>query len=313
MAEAVEDAFRYSKIVLATTTYNADVFPFMKEFIHHLTERNYQNRTVAFVENGSWAPMATKVMKDMLSQSKNLTFTENNVKILSALNEESLAQIDSLANELCREYVALSDGAEKNDLTALFKIGYGLYVVTSNDGKKDNGLIVNTVAQVTSTPNRIAVTINKENYSHHVIKQSGVMNVNCLTVEAPFSVFEKFGFVSGRNVDKFENFEPLRSDNGLVVLPRYINSFMSLKVESYVDLDTHGMFICTVTEARVLGDKETMTYSYYHSNVKPKPETDGKQGYVCKICGYVYEGEEIPEDFICPLCKHGVADFEKIV
>ncbi|MBQ8726126.1 MAG: flavin reductase [Clostridia bacterium] len=313
MAEAVEDAFRYSKIVLATTTYNADIFPFMKEFIHHLTERNFQNRTVAFIENGSWAPMATKVMKDMLAGSKNLTFTEAGVRILSALNDESNKQIDELADELCREYVAQSDGANKNDLTALFKIGYGLYVVTSNDGKKDNGLIVNTVTQVTSTPNRIAVTINKENYSHHVIKQSGIMNVNCLTTEAPFSVFERFGFVSGRNVDKFEGYEPLRSDNGLVFLPRYINSFMSLKVENYVDMGTHGMFICSITEARVMGDKESMTYAYYHENVKPKPQTEGKKGYVCKICGYVYEGEPLPEDFICPLCKHGAQDFEPIV
>ncbi len=312
MAEAVEDAFRYSKMVLATTTYNADIFPFMKEFIHHLTERNYQNRTVAFIENGSWAPMAAKVMKDMLGGSKNLTFTENGVKILSAVSDENKKQIEALSDELCREYVALSDGAEKNDLTALFKIGYGLYVVTSNDGKKDNGLIVNTVTQVTSAPSRIAVTINKENYSHHVIKQSGVMNVNCLTVEAPFTVFEKFGFVSGRNVNKFEDCEPLRSENGLVVLPRYINSFMSLKVENYVDLDTHGMFICSITEARVLGDKETMTYAYYHTNVKPKPETEGKKGYVCKICGYIYEGDPLPEDFICPLCKHGASDFERI-
>ena len=312
MAEAVEDAFRYSKMVLATTTYNADIFPFMKEFIHHLTERNYQNRTVAFIENGSWAPMAAKVMKDMLGGSKNLTFTENGVKILSAVSDENKKQIEALSDELCREYVALSDGAEKNDLTALFKIGYGLYVVTSNDGKKDNGLIVNTVTQVTSAPSRIAVTINKENYSHHVIKQSGVMNVNCLTVEAPFATFERFGFVSGRNVNKFDGLEPLRSENGLVVLPRYINSFMSLKVENYVDLDTHGMFICSITEARVLGDKETMTYAYYHTNVKPKPETEGKKGYVCKICGYIYEGDPLPEDFICPLCKHGASDFERI-
>ena len=177
---------------------------------------------------------------------------------------------------------------------------------------KDNGLVVNTVTQVTNTPNRIAVTINKDNYSHHVIKQSGIMNINCLTVEAPFKVFEAFGFVSGRTVDKFADCTPLRSENGLAVLPRYINSFMSLKVEQYIDLDTHGMFICSVTEARVLSDKETMTYTYYHNNVKPKPNTDGKKGYVCKICGYVYEGEELPEDFICPLCKHGAADFEPI-
>ena len=313
MAECVEDAFRYSKLVLATTTYNADIFPFMKEFIHHLTERNFSNRTVAFIENGSWAPLAAKVMKGMLEGCKNLTYTENTVKILSALNEESNAQLTALSDELCREYLARQEEtANKNDLTALYKLGYGLYVVTSNDGRKDNGLIVNTVSQVADNPNKIAVTINKANYSHHVIKQTGVMNVNCLTVDAPFKVFETFGFRSGRNVDKFADCTPLRSDNGLVFLPRYINAFLSLKVEQYVDLESHGMFICTVTEARTVSDRESMTYAYYHANVKPKPQTEGKKGHVCTICGYVYEGDPLPEDFICPLCKHGAQDFEPI-
>ncbi len=200
----------------------------------------------------------------------------------------------------------------KNDPKALFNIGYGLYVVTCNDGKKDNGLIVNTVTQLTDTPLRVAVTINKKNYSHDVIKETGKMNVNCLTVEAPFKVFEAFGFVSGRTVDKFADCTPNRSENGLVVLPRYINAFISLEVEKYVDVDTHGMFICTVTEASVLSDKETMTYTYYQKNVKPRPKTESKKGYICKVCGYIYEGEELPEDFVCPLCKHGAADFEKI-
>lgn len=313
MAQAVADAFRYSKLVLATTTYNADIFPFMREFIDHLTERNFSNRTVGLMENGSWAPMAAKVMRGMLEKSKNLTFVEPVVSIQSALNEENGKQLDALVAELCKEYLAQqSETANKNDLTALFNIGYGLYVVTSHDGRKDNGLIVNTVTQVTNTPNRIAVAINKVNYSHHVIRQTGMMNVNCLTVEAPFKVFETFGFVSGRNVDKFKDCTPLRSDNGLAFLPRYINSFMSLKVEDYVDLDTHGMFICSVTEARVLSDKETMTYTYYQNHVKPKPQTAGKKGYVCKICGYVYEGDPLPEDFVCPLCKHGAQDFEPI-
>lgn len=313
MAQAVADAFKYSKLILATTTYNADIFPFMREFIDHLTERNFQSRTVAFIENGSWAPMAAKVMRGMLESSKNLTIAEPVVTIQSALNEDSSKQVDALVAELCKGYLAQQDAtANKNDLTALFNIGYGLYAVTSNDGQKDNGLIVNTVTQVTNTPNRIAVAINKANYSHHVIRQTGKMNVNCLTTEAPFEVFEKFGFVSGRNVDKFKDYKPLRSDNGLVFLPRHINSFMSLKVEDYVDLDTHGMFICSVTEARVLSDKETMTYTYYQNHVKPKPQTEGKKGYVCKICGYVYEGEPLPEDFVCPLCKHGAADFEPI-
>ena len=313
MAEAVEDAFRYNKLVLATTTYNADVFPFMREFIHHLTERNFQNRTVGLMENGSWAPLAAKVMRSMLESSKDLTFTDTTVKILSALNDDSRNQIEALANELCREYMAQRDDtANKNDLTALFNIGYGLYVVTSNDGTKDNGLIVNTVTQVTNTPNRVAVIINKQNYSYHVIKQTGILNVNCLDTSAPFSVFETFGFQSGRTADKFAGMEELRSDNGLRFLPRYINSFMSLKVENVVDIDTHGMFICSITEARVMEDKPTMTYDYYLSNVKPKPKTEGKKGFACKICGWVYEGEELPADIICPLCKHGAADFEPI-
>ena len=313
MAEAVEDAFRYGKLVLATTTYNADIFPFMKEFIHHLTERNYQNRTIALVENGSWAPLAAKVMRSMFEGSQNLTFTDTTVRLLSALNDDSKAQIEAVTDELCKDYLAQQDStANKNDLSALFNIGYGLYVVTSNDGQKDNGLIVNTVSQVTNTPNRVAVTINKANYSYHIIKQTGVMNVNCLDVSAPFSVFQNYGFQSGRTADKFAGVEELRSDNGLRLLPRYINSFMSLKVESFVDLDTHGMFICSVTEARVMSDKETMTYTYYQNNVKPKPETEGKKGFVCKVCGWVYEGDTLPDDIVCPLCKHGAADFEPI-
>lgn len=313
MAEAVEDAFRYGKLVLATTTYNADIFPFMKEFIDHLLERNFQNRKIGIIENGSWAPMAARVMKKMLEDCKNTTFTNTTVSIKSALNDDSNAQLEAMAEELCKDYLAQKDEtANKNDMTALFKIGYGLYVVTSNDGTKDNGLIVNTVSQVTDNPNRVAVCINKANYSHHIIKQTGIMNVNCLSTEAPFSVFQNFGFQSGRTADKFADMEPLRSDNGLVFLPRYINAFMSLKVEQYVDFDTHGMFICTVTEARVISDVETMTYNYYQSNVKPKPETEGKKGFVCKVCGYIYEGDVLPDDFICPLCKHGASDFEPI-
>jgi len=313
MAEAVEDAFRYGKLVLATTTYNADIFPFMRTFIEHLVERGYKNRTIALVENGSWAPLAAKVMKGMFEGCKNLTFLEPVIRLTSAMNDLTKDAIEKVSDELCKDYLARQDStANKNDLKALFNIGYGLYVVTSNDGKKDNGLIVNTVTQVTNTPNRVAVTINKQNYSHHVIKQSGKMNINCLSVDAPFKVFEDFGFRSGRTVDKFEGWEKFRSDNGLVFLPKYINSFMSLTVENYVDLGTHGMFICSVGEARVISDLETMTYTYYQKNVKPKPQTEGKKGYVCKVCGYVYEGDTLPDDIVCPLCKHGAADFEPI-
>ena len=313
MSLALSDAFRYSKLVLATTTYNASIYPFMHDYITRLVEHNFQNRTVGIIENGSWAPLAAKVMKEMLSPCKKINWLDTTVKILSAVNQKNKEQLEAMTDELCKEYIAKSDElANKNDMTALFRIGYGLYVVTSNDGKKDNGLIVNTVTQLTDTPNRVAVNINKANYSHHVIKQTGVLNVNCLSVEAPFSVFQQFGFQTGRSVDKFAGQTVRRSDNGLVFLDKYINAFMSLKVEQYVDLGTHGMFICSVTEARVMSDQDTMTYTYYQKYVKPKPQTEGKKGFVCKVCGYIYEGDELPEDYICPLCKHGAADFEPI-
>ena len=312
MAEAVADAFRYGKLVLATTTYNADIFPFMKTYLHALTERNFQNRTVGLIENGSWAPMAAKIMKNILAESKDLRYTDTTVRIRAALNDESRQQIEALADELCVEYLARMEETNKQDMNALFNIGYGLYVVTSRDEGRDNGLIVNTVTQVTNTPNRVAVTINKQNYSHHIIQKTGVMNVNCLDVTAPFSLFENFGFHSGRTVDKFAGIEELRSDNGLRFLPGHINSFLSLQVERYVDLGTHGMFVCAVTEARTCGSRETMTYTHYQNHVKPKPQIEGKKGYVCKVCGWVYEGDELPADIVCPLCKHGAADFEAI-
>ena len=313
MSLALSDAFRYSKLILATTTYNASIYPFMHDYISRLVEHNFQNRTVGLIENGSWAPLAAKVMREMMAKCKKINWLDTTVKILSAINQDNQDQLEAMADELCKEYIAQNDTlANKNDLTALFRIGYGLYVVTSNDGKKDNGLIVNTVIQLTDTPNRVAVNINKANYSHHVIKQTGMLNVNCLSTEAPFSVFQQFGFQTGRSVDKFAGQTVHRSDNGLVFLDKYINAFMSLKVEEYVDLGTHGMFICSVTEARVMSNQETMTYTYYQNNVKPKPETEGKKGFVCKVCGYIYEGDELPADYICPLCKHGAADFEPI-
>lgn len=316
LAECVEDAFKYSKVVLATTTYNAGVFPFMNDFIERLMERNFQNKKVAFIENGTWAPLAAKVMKDKLSSAKNLTIIEPTVRIISALDEESRKRISLLAEALSEDYRALRELQENKkpelDPRALFKIGYGLYVVTCKNEIKDNALIVNTVTQLTDQPLRVAVSINKLNYSHDIIKKNGILNVNCLNNEAPFFIFQKYGFVSGRNVDKFKGQDLVRSENGLVVLSHYINAFFSLKVDSYVDVGTHGMFICSVTETKVINNIETMTYNYYQANVKPKPNTEKKKGYVCTICGYIHEGDYLPEDIICPLCKHGAIDFEEI-
>ncbi len=198
------------------------------------------------------------------------------------------------------------------DANAVFNIGYGLYVITSNDGNKDNGMICNTVVQLTVDPVRILVSINKANYSHDVIKESGIMNVCPISESAPFAIFERFGFKSGRDTDKFDGCAFLRSENGLTVPTDNINSYMSLKVESYQDIGTHGIFICTMTESGNLTKEPTMSYAYYHANVKPKKKPAAKKGFVCKICGWEYEGETLPADIVCPVCKHGAADFEPI-
>lgn len=195
------------------------------------------------------------------------------------------------------------------DNTSLFKIGYGLYVATTNDGEKQNGCIVNTVVQLTQEPIKVAVAINKANYTHDTVKATGKVNINCLTENAPFSVFERFGFKSGRDTDKFSDFPYVMSDNGVAVLTDYINAYLSLYVTDYIDMGSHGLFICTVTETKTVSNEESMTYSYYHKFVKPQPQKK-KKGYTCKICGYTYEGETLPQDFICPLCKHPASDFE---
>ena len=312
MAEAVEDAFRYDKIVLATTTYNAGIFPFMNEFIEHLLERNYQKKKIALIENGSWAPMAAKVMKDKLSSLKDIEIIEPIVRITSALKDENIEQLDRIVENFSKEYKALLPSEDMVNPKALFNIGYGLYVVTSKDGNKDNACIVNAVTQLTDKPLQVAVTINKANLTHDMVKKSGLCNISCLSVDAPFKVFEDYGFRSGRDVDKFEEVEIARSSNGLPVILTHANAYLSLKVKDNVDLGSHTMFICTVTESKVISDRETMTYTYYQKNVKPKPQTSVKKGWVCTVCGYIYEGNTLPEDFICPLCKHGASDFEEL-
>ena len=313
MYECVEDAFRYDTLVLATTTYNAGIFPYMREFIGHLVERGYKKRRIAFIENGSWAPTAIKVMKEMLAPCKDLTFTQLHVSISSALDDESTAALEALVQELAQPYEKRPVPPKpQQDPTALFKIGYGLYVVTCNDGKKQNGQIVNTVTQVANNPERLAVSLNKANYTAEVVRKTGIMNVCTLNEQTPFQEFRHFGFQSGRDVDKFADYQHYDlALNGVAYLTKYANAFISLRVKDTVDMGSHWMFICDITESVVLNSVETMTYSFYQKNVKPKPETE-KKGWVCDVCGYVYEGEELPEDFICPLCKHPASDFSKL-
>ena len=197
---------------------------------------------------------------------------------------------------------------------ALFKIGYGLYVLTANDGLKDNGCIINTVMQVTSNPCQIAVAVNKQNYTTEMIRKTRKFNVSVLSENTKFEIFKHFGFQSGKNVDKFADFtDTKRSPNGLLYITKDTNAFMSAYVQQEIDLSTHTLFIGQLVASEILSDVPTVTYDFYQKNIKPKPETrTEKKGWRCKICGYVYEGDPLPEDFICPWCKHGVEDFEKI-
>ena len=199
------------------------------------------------------------------------------------------------------------------DTKALFKIGYGLYILTANDGNKDNGCIINTVMQVTSDPCQIAIAVNKMNYTNQMIRVNKKFNVSVLSESAKFDVFKHFGFQSGAGVNKFEGYtDAKRSPNGLLYITKDTNAYMSAYVKQEIDLGTHTLFIAQLVAAEVLSDVPTVTYDFYQKNIKPKPETTNKSGWRCKICGYIYEGENLPSDFICPLCKHGAIDFEKM-
>jgi len=199
------------------------------------------------------------------------------------------------------------------DTKALFKIGYGLYVLTANDGIKDNGCIINTVMQVTSNPCQIGVAVNKLNYTNKMIQTNKKFNVSVLSENVKFDVFKHFGFQSGASVNKFENYTDMkRSPNGLYYITKDTNAYMSAYVKQEIDLGSHTLFIAQLVGAETLSDSPTVTYDYYQKNIKPKPQETKKSGWRCKICGYVYEGEELPPDFICPWCKHGAEDFEKI-
>ena len=199
------------------------------------------------------------------------------------------------------------------DPSALYQIGYGLYVLTTRDGSRDNGCIVNTVMQVTSTPVVIAVAVNKQNYTCGIIRKTGTFNINSLTENTPFEVFRHFGYQSGRDVDKFAGCMPDRSKNGLIVLPKHTRGFLSLSVQSETDLGTHILFLCVPTDGKLLSDTETVSYSHYLKNIKQGlAQSEKKKGFVCRICGHIYEGDVLPEDYICPICKHGAADFESL-
>ncbi len=198
------------------------------------------------------------------------------------------------------------------DKKAMYKLTYGLFILTAKEEEKDNGCIVNTVTQVTTEPNRITVAVNKKNYTHDMILRTGTFNVSVLTENSRFETYRHWGFQSGAETDKMEGITFQRAENGIVYIEDQCNAYISAKVVSATDLGTHTLFLADVTDARALADEESVTYSYYQKNIKTAPKTEGKKGFVCTVCGYIYEGDTLPEDFVCPLCKHPASDFKKL-
>ncbi|MBQ6798817.1 MAG: flavin reductase [Oscillospiraceae bacterium] len=314
----LSDAFKYSHLVFCSTTYNAGIFISMEELLHDIANHGLRNRKVAFLENGSWAPTSGQLMADIILPLKGMQRIGETITVVSSVKPDKMAEIEKLASKIARDILPevkpVDDTVAVVENNAFFDLSYGLFVVTARDGDRDAGCIINTAAQLTDNPKRMTITVNKANHTHDVILKNGVFNISVLTEDAPFSVFQRFGFRSGRDTDKFEGWgEESRSVNGVRYLAAYTNAFFSCRVIEARDCGTHTLFIADVTEARVLDTTPSVTYAYYFAHIKPKPAAIAeKTGYVCKICGFVYEGEELPEDYICPLCKHGAADFEKL-
>ena len=317
-SDIIAAAFRWSHLVFAAPTYNAGIFVTMENLLHDIVAHNLQNRTVALIENGSWAPTSGKHMRDLLGKLKNVTILDQQLTIRSAMAESQSAQLGALADALCAtlpqpQVHASEPGTVDNQ--AMFALSYGLFVLSAREGERDNACIINTAAQVTDTPKRISITVNKQNLTHDMILKTGVFNLSVLSQDASFAQFQQYGFRSGRDTaDKFDGAEPVRTANGLRYEPAGTNAVLSGKVIQTLDCGTHTLFLAEVTEARVLSDVPSATYAYYFEHIKPKPQpaAEKKTGFVCKICGYVYEGETLPEDYICPLCKHGAEDFEPL-
>ena len=326
----VADAFRCSHLVFAATTYNAGVFVTMENLLHDIAAHNLQNRKIALIENGSWAAVSGKVMADILSGLKGIEFYEQKISLKSSLAEAQLDELEALAqaiaDELAPKPAAVPAAAAETtvevkagevDKKAFNKLSYGVQVLTTRADGRDYGCIINTACQVGSgDPKVVTVSVIKKNHTCDMIRQAGRFNVSILTEDAPYSLFQRFGFQSGRDMDKFADVAYTdRTANGLRYIPEYTNAVLSCEVVEVRELETQTLFLANVVEAKVLSSAPSCTYSYYHAHIKPKknPAPEQKECWVCKVCGYVYEGAELPDDFVCPLCKHGKDDFEHVV
>lgn len=327
----LSDAFKYSHLVFAATTYNAGVFVTMDQLLHELVTHNLQNRKVAVIENGSWAPTSGGLMREMLSQLKGTEFIGDTLTVKSALTEGQLAELDVLADAIAADVlppkpapveVKVSaesgmDGVFEVDNKAFNKFSYGCEILTTRVDGKDYGCVINTAGQITSSdPKKITISCIKANHTCDMVAKAGIFNISILTEDAPYDLFKHFGFQSGRDVDKFADWpDDLRTVNGVRYIGKHTNAVLSARVIDSRDCGTQMLYIAEVVEAHVLSDKPSCTYSYYHAHIKPKksPAPPAVEGWICKVCGYFYEGAELPADFVCPLCKHGPEDFEHYV
>ena len=327
----LSDAFKYSHLVLAATTYNAGVFVTMDQLLHELVTHNLQNRKVAVIENGSWAPTSGGLMREMLSQLKGTEFIGDTLTVKSALTEGQLAELDVLADAIAADVlppkpapveVKVSaesgmDGVFEVDNKAFNKFSYGCEILTTRVDGKDYGCVINTAGQITSSdPKKITISCIKANHTCDMVAKAGIFNISILTEDAPYDLFKHFGFQSGRDVDKFADWpDDLRTVNGVRYIGKHTNAVLSARVIDSRDCGTQMLYIAEVVEAHVLSDKPSCTYSYYHAHIKPKksPAPPAVEGWICKVCGYFHEGAELPADFVCPLCKHGPEDFEHYV
>ena len=320
-SEIVAAAFKWSHLVFASATYNAGIFIAMDELINDLVAHNISNRTVAVIENGSWAAASGDLIREKLGKCANINILDKTVSIKSSLKASQLAELSSVADAIIASMPGSSAGAAitapetEVDPATMFKLSYGLFVLTAREEEKDNGCIINTAAQLTVTPLRVSISVNKANYTHDMIINTKQFNVSILTESVPFSIFERFGFRSGRDTDKFEGFDSVgRTNNGVLYLTEHTNSVICVNVTHVHDYDTHSLFVGEVVQAFTLPGEPSVTYQYYFDHIKPKPQApkEQKSGFICKICGYIYEGDILPDDYICPICKHGAVDFEKL-
>ncbi len=306
----VSEAFKYSHILIMSSTYNMGIFTPMEEFLMDLVYHKLESRKFSVIEGGTWSPNSGSLILEIMNKLDNFQQVGDLLTIRSAYQDKDEEMLNGLAKQIVDD-LAIKEFPPN----PMFNISYGLYVLTSNDGKKDNGCIINTFSQVANSPDKAMICVNKANYSAEVIKETRKCNVNIINKDADFNLFVRFGFHSGRDVDKFEGFECVRrEENGILSLTKYVNSVLCLEVIDIVDLGSHYGFIATISKSEALNKVESVTYSYYQTNIKPKPNPNEKKkkGWVCKVCGYVYEGDELPEDYICPICKHPASDFEKI-